>query len=102
MMKIEHVFTYLSIIVFFTELPIFIFLLVSPRNSIFMLANNENPFYIKGLVPVAGISIENFPPVTTFLFIKYFFVIVVWPTYLGYFSVCAFGVWEKVLLLPYI
>lgn len=67
-----------------------------------MLANNENPFYIKGLVPVAGISIENFPPVTTFLFIKYFFIIVVWPTYLGYFSVCAFGVWEKVLLLPYI
>lgn len=61
-----------QLFVFFTELPIFNFLLVSPGNSIFMLANNENSFYSKGLVPVAGISTENFPPVTTFLFIKFF------------------------------
>lgn len=77
MMKIEHVFTYLSIICLLYGVAYFYLLASFSRNSIFMLANNENPFYIKGLVPVAGISIENFPPVTTFLFIKYFFVIVV-------------------------
>ena len=52
-----------QLFVFFTELPMFNFLLVSPGNSIFMLANNENSFYSKDLVPVAGISIEHFLPV---------------------------------------
>ena len=41
----------------------YVFLLFSLRNSIFMLTNNENSFYRKGLVPVAGISIEHFLPV---------------------------------------
>ena len=75
MIKIEHVFTYLSIICLLYGVAYFYLLASFSWEFIFMLANNENPFYIKGLVPVAGISIENFPPVTTFLFIKYFFLL---------------------------
>ena len=90
-----------QLFVFFTELPIFIFLLVSPGNSIFMLANNENSFYSIGLVLVAGISTENFPPVTTFLFINFFCYCCLTYIFKIFLSVC-FGIWEKVLLLPYI